>query len=97
MLSLVSVKPKLNKRNSKKRKSSTISLFFRVVKGLKRGERVVYWILRLCNMAFNSGVVPEDWRSAMINPLYKGKGERMECSNYRVITLLTVVNSMQGS
>ena len=39
-----------------------------------RGERVVYWILRLCNMAFNSGVVPEDWRSAMINPLYKGKG-----------------------
>ena len=45
-------------------------------------------------MAFNIGVVPEDWRSAMINPLYKGKGERTECSNYRGITLLTVVRKI---
>ena len=30
-------------------------------------------------MAFESGVVPEDWRSDMIVPLYKGKGERTEC------------------
>ena len=26
------------------------------------GDRVVDWICRLCNMAFESGVVPEDWR-----------------------------------
>ena len=32
-------------------------------------------------MVFESGVVPEDWRSAMIVPLYKGKGERTECKN----------------
>ena len=25
-------------------------------------------------MAFESGVVPEDWRYAVIVPLYKGKG-----------------------
>ena len=30
------------------------------------GDRVVDWIWRLCNMAFESGVVPEDWRSAVI-------------------------------
>ena len=30
-------------------------------------------------MAFESGVVPKDWRSGMIAPLYKGKGERIEC------------------
>ena len=35
-------------------------------------------------MTFGNGVVAEDWRSAMIAPLYKGKGERTECSNYRV-------------
>ena len=29
-------------------------------------DRVVDWIWRLCNMAFESGVVPEDWRSAEI-------------------------------
>ena len=47
------------------------------------GDRVMVWIWRLCNMAFESGVVSEDWRSTMIVPLYKGKGERTECKNYR--------------
>ena len=36
------------------------------------GNRVVDWIWRLCNKAFESGVVLEDWKSAMIVPLYKG-------------------------
>ena len=44
-----------------------------IIKG--RGDRVGDWIWRLCNMAFESGVVPEDWISAVIVPLYKGKGE----------------------
>ena len=39
------------------------------------GEKVVDWIWRLCNMAFETGVVPEDWRSAVIVPLYKSKEE----------------------
>ena len=29
-------------------------------------DRVVDWIWRLCNMSFKSGVVLEDWRSAVI-------------------------------
>ena len=36
-------------------------------------DRVVNWNWRLCNMAFESVVVPEDWRPALIVPLYKGK------------------------
>ena len=32
-------------------------------------------------MAIESGVMLEDWKPAMIFPLYKGKGERTECSN----------------
>ena len=39
-----------------------------MIKG--EGNRVVDWIWRMCNMAFESGVVPEDWGSAMIVPLY---------------------------
>ena len=31
-----------------------------------RGDRVVDW---LCNIAFESSVVPEHWRSAMIVPV----------------------------
>ena len=49
------------------------------------GDRVVDRIWRLCNMAFESGVVP-----AVIVSLYKGKGERTECKNYRGIGLRVV-------
>ena len=42
-------------------------------------------------MAFESGVVTEGWTSAVIVPLYKGKGKRTECKNYRGISLLSVV------
>ena len=30
-------------------------------------------------MAFENGVVIKNWRSAVIVPLYKGKGERTNC------------------
>ena len=58
------------------------------------GERVVDWIWRLCNMAFESGVVPEDWRSALIVPLHKGKGERTECKNYKGVSFLSVAGKI---
>ena len=45
-------------------------------------------------MAFESGVVPEDWRSAVIVPLHKGKGKRTKCSNYRGISLLRAVRKI---
>ena len=34
-------------------------------------------------MALENVVVLEGWRSSVIVPLYKGKGERTECKNYR--------------
>ena len=40
-------------------------------------------------MAVYSGGVSENWRSAMIVPLYKGKGE-----NYKGISLLIVVSKI---
>ena len=55
------------------------------------GNRVVDWIWRLCSMVFEIGVVPEDLRPAVIIPMYKDKGERTKCSNYRGINLLSVV------
>ena len=59
-----------------------------------RGNRVVNWSWRPCKMAFKSGVVPEDWRYTVIVPLYKGKGERTECRNYRGINLLSMVQNI---
>ena len=45
-------------------------------------------------MTFERGAVPEDWRSAVIFLLYKGKGERSECKNNRGISLLSVVGKI---
>ena len=38
-------------------------------------------------MAFESVFVSNDWRSAVIVPLYTGEGEKTECKNYRGISL----------
>ena len=45
-------------------------------------------------MAFESGVVPEDCRSTVIVPLYKGKRKMTEFRSYRGVTLLSVVGKI---
>ena len=34
------------------------------------------------------GCIPEDWKSSAVLPIYKGKGDPMECGSYRGIKLL---------
>ena len=43
------------------------------------------WVWRLCNMTFESGVVPKFWRSAVIVSLYKGKRRGL---NTRIVETL---------
>ena len=64
-------------KNGKARAKDEIS--GEIIKG--GGDRVVDWVWGLCNMAFESGVVPGDWRSVVTVPLSKGKGEGNECKN----------------
>ena len=54
------------------------------------------WLVRLLNLSFDTGVVPMDWHGACIVPLYKGKGDKCECSNFRGISLLSVVGKLFG-
>ena len=62
------------------------------VESLKKGGMAVLeWLVRLLNVRFDMGVVPMDWRGACIMPLYKGKGDKCECSYSRGISLLSVV------
>jgi len=34
------------------------------------------------------GCIPEDWKSTVVLPIYKGKGDPMDCGSYRGIKLL---------
>jgi len=45
-------------------------------------------ILDLCNGIVKGGCIPEDWKSSVVLPVYKGKGDPTECRFYRGIKLL---------
>ena len=40
--------------------------------------------------AWKTGMIPTDWKSGLVVPLWKEKGDRQECNNYRWVTLLSV-------
>ena len=52
------------------------------------GEIGTQWILDLCNGTVKEGSISEDWKSSVVLPIYKGKGDPMECGCYRGIKLL---------
>jgi len=48
------------------------------------------WLLDLCSGIVKEGEVggSRGWKSSVILPIYKGKGDPMECGSYRGIRLL---------
>ncbi len=59
-------------------------------------DAVVEWMLLIYEQAWKKGEMPDDWKKAIIVPLYKGKGGRSECSSYRGISLLSVPGKVYG-
>ena len=49
---------------------------------------LLHQVLCLC---WNEGTVPQEMRDATIVTLYKNKGDRSDCNNYRGISLLSIV------
>ena len=45
-------------------------------------------MLDLCNGIVKEGCIPENWKSSVVLPIYKGKGDPMECGCYSGIKLL---------
>ncbi len=60
----------------------------------KGGRTIVEWLVRLFNVYAREGSVPLEWRSACVVPLFKGKGNKFECSSFRGISLLSVVGKV---
>ena len=52
------------------------------------GDIGTQWILDLCNGIVKEGSIPENWKSSVVLPIYKGKGDPMKCGSYRGIRLL---------
>ena len=62
----------------------------------KCGKAVLEWLVRLCNVCYQTRKVPDDWKKACIVPIYKGKGSKLECKNYRGISLLSIPGKIYG-
>ena len=52
------------------------------------GEIGLGWLTELCNTIIREGQMPTDWKRSILMPVYKGKGDPMECGSYRAIKLL---------
>ena len=60
------------------------------------GVTVLEWLVSVFNLSFILSIVPVDLVIACMVPLYKGKGDVHECSNFRGISLLSVVGKVYG-
>ena len=48
----------------------------------------VEWLTSLCNLIVVLVAEPDNWKSSILPPIFKGKGDPMECGSYRSIKLL---------
>ena len=52
-------------------------------------ETGVKWLHRLFNIVWTTQETPEDWRQAILIPIWKKKGSKRDCTKYRGIALLS--------
>ena len=64
-----------------------------VAEHLKHGGSVLTWLKRILNSVISLEQIPASLKLGMIVPVFKGKGrDPMICSNYRGITLTSVLS-----
>jgi hypothetical protein len=53
-------------------------------------------LLSLLRIAWEQNAIPQDWKDAVVVPLYK-KGSKTDCGNYRGISLLSIAGKLLTS
>ena len=54
-------------------------------------KRLAEPLTELFNHCLKSGNIPNEWKFAVVNPLYKGKGQQDDMNSYRAISILPPV------
>ena len=52
------------------------------------GEIGVKVMMKLCQHVLDSRGMPDEWKTSVIVPIFKGKGDAMSCGSYRGVKLL---------
>ena len=58
------------------------------------GDNIATAVYTFIIGVWNSNPVPQDWVDAIMLPLYKGKGSKTNCGDYRGISLLEAVGKV---
>ena len=48
-------------------------------------------LLKICNLSWTQGILPEEWREAEIIPIYKQVKPKNDKTSYRLISLLSFI------
>ena len=56
-------------------------------------DEIVHCVHHIFTLSLTSGTLPTDWKSATVTPIYKERGNRQVATNYRPISLLSVLQS----
>ena len=57
---------------------------------IARGEAMIRGLHAVLTAVWHSGTIPLDWKTGLVVPIWKGKGDRQDCNNYCGITLLSI-------
>ena len=52
------------------------------------------WLQVLFNTVWSCEMIPSDWKTGLLAPVYKKKGSKAECNNYRGTNLLSVPDKL---
>ena len=55
-------------------------------------DEIVHCVHHIFTLSLTSGTLPTDWKSATVTPIYKERGNRQVATNYRPISLLSVLS-----
>jgi len=61
---------------------------------ISSSDLIIPYLFKLFCLIWVSGRTPQAWKEGTIIPIYKGKGSKQTCANYRPITLLSVLGKL---
>ena len=54
---------------------------------------IVPFLTEIFNLSLTQGIFPNDWKQARVSPIFIS-GDKEDCSNYRPISVLSVVSNL---
>ena len=54
-------------------------------------HKISYPLHIIFNKSLSKGILPDDWKTAILSPIFKNEGDKKHACNYRPISLTSVV------